>query len=85
MCTRPTICDPSLLTLATWKVAHHQPLTCSSIFYIISTETDNNVLADGITHHYAKTNDDNGCQVILNEVQIVDQLICGNMNFFIHH
>lgn len=54
----------------------------ADIFYITSTETGDYALPDGTTCHYADTYNDSTRQPILGEMQGVDQLIGGTLNFY---
>jgi hypothetical protein len=54
----------------------------ADVFYIISTETGDYTLADGTVCHYANTYDDAIRQPLLGEMEGVDALLSGNLNFY---
>jgi hypothetical protein len=54
----------------------------ADIFYIIATETGDYTLADGTVCHYANTYDDVTRQPLLGEMEGVDALLGGNLNFY---
>ena len=51
------------------------------IFYIISTETGDYTV-DGTAYHYADTRNDSIRQFLTGEMAGVDQILCGNFNFY---
>lgn len=54
----------------------------ADIFYIISTETGDYPLADGTTAHYADTYADSLRRPMLSEMEGVDTLVGGRLNFY---
>ena len=54
----------------------------ADVFYITSTETGDYTLADGTPCHYADTRNDSTRGPILSEMQGVDALIGGSLNFY---
>ena len=52
------------------------------VFYIISTETGDYPLADGTTCHYADTRNDSLRAPMLAEMQGVDSLLSGKLNYY---
>ena len=56
--------------------------SAADIFYITSTETGDYTLTDGTVCHYADTRNDSTRQPILSEMQGVDALIGGSLNYY---
>ncbi|MBQ9555309.1 MAG: DUF3089 domain-containing protein [Muribaculaceae bacterium] len=54
----------------------------ADIFYITSTETGDYTLPDGTVCHYADTYNDSTRQPILSEMQGVDALLSGSLNYY---
>lgn len=54
----------------------------ADIFYIVSTEIDDYTLADSTVCHYANTYDDAIRQPLFDEMEGVDALLSGNLNFY---
>lgn len=54
----------------------------ADIFYIISTETGDYTLDDGITRHHADTYNDSLRQPLYSEMLGVDTLLSGRLNFY---
>lgn len=52
------------------------------LFYIISTETEDFALADGTVQHHADTYADSRRQLMAAEMEYVDVLLGGGLNFF---
>lgn len=63
-----------------WYISNRQG--DADIFYIISTETGDYTLADGITYHYANTYNDSVRGPLYAEMLGVDTLISGKLNYF---
>lgn len=63
-----------------WHVAFRNAPV--DVFYIISTETGEYATSDGQICHYADTYVDSLRQPMLSEMTGVDELLCGNLNFF---
>lgn len=54
----------------------------ADVFYIISTETGDYTLADGITYHFADTYNDSVRGPLYSEMLGVDTLISGKLNYY---
>ena len=63
-----------------WHVAFRNAPV--DVFYIISTETGDYATSDGQICHYADTYVDSLRQPMLSEMAGVDELLCGNLNYF---
>ena len=73
--TAPQYAEPSQ-----WYVTDRHGV--ADIFYITSTETGDYTLPNGTTCHYADTYNDSTRQPILGEMQGVDRLIGGSLNYY---
>ena len=62
-----------------WFVAFHDAPV--DIFYIVSTETGDYTL-NGIDYHHADTYNDSIRQFLTGEMVGVEQILCGNFNFY---
>ena len=72
--------EPDYADKTQWYVSDRN--ADADIFYIISTETGDYALADGTPVHYADTYADSLRQPMLSEMQGVDELLSGKLNFF---
>ena len=71
---------PQYADLSQWYITdRHAP---ADIFYITSTETGDYPLAGGSISHYNDTYNDSTRQLLLGEMQGVDGLVSGTLNYF---
>lgn len=63
-----------------WWVSYHQG--AADIFYVISTETGDYQLPDGSLCHYADTYNDSVRVALTGEMEGVDRLLSGNLNYY---
>ncbi|MBR4804139.1 MAG: DUF3089 domain-containing protein [Bacteroidales bacterium] len=71
---------PDYADSSQWHIAFRNAPV--DVFYIISTETGDYATADGQICHYADTYVDSLRQPMLSEMTGVDELLCGNLNYF---
>lgn len=72
--------SPDYTDFSQWYVTDRAGV--ADIFYIIATETGDYTLADSTACHYADTYDNAIRQPMLAEMQGVDALLGGNLNFY---
>ena len=71
---------PQYADSSQWYISdRHAP---ADIFYIISTETGDYPLAGGIISHYSDTYNDSTRLPLLGEMQGVDRLVSGTLNYY---
>lgn len=63
-----------------WYVSDRQ--SAADIFYVISTETGDYRLPDGSLYHYADTYNDSVRVALTGEMEGVDRLLSGNLNYY---
>lgn len=63
-----------------WYITDRQ--AAADVFYVISTETGDYVLADGATCHYADTYNDSLRAPLYSEMLGVDTLVSGQLNYY---
>lgn len=71
---------PDYADSAQWYISNRQAK--ADIFYIVSTETGDYPLPDGLTGHYADTYNDSLRQPLYGEMLGVDTLVSGKLNYF---
>ena len=77
---KPSPATPDYNDATQWYVADRHGE--ADLFYIVSTETSDYTLADGTTYHHADTHNDSIRELLHEEMQGVDILLSGNLNFF---
>ena len=70
---------PDYADTTQWYIVDRQAAV--DIFYVVSTETGDYTVA-GVPCHFADTYDDSIRALLLGEMQGVDQLLAGDLNFF---
>ena len=72
--------EPNYDEASQWYSSKHGGV--ADVFYIISTETGDYLLSDGATCHYADTYADSLRAAMTSEMEGVDTLISGQLNFY---
>lgn len=72
--------EPDYNNCSQWYVSDRRG--AADIFYVISTETGDYQLANGDTRHYADTYNDSVRVALTGEMEGVDRLLSGNLNFY---
>lgn len=72
--------SPDYSEASQWYVTQREG--AADLFYIVSTEIGDYTMADNITGHYANTYTDSLRQPLLGEMEGVDALLSGSLNFY---